>query len=77
MSCRGPLDRRRDQCGAGLFRRWPGRQTVERVIVEPALLLAPAHEAAQSGVAPIERAGREVLLSGKELLIQQAATDEF
>src|SRR6266571_4507925 len=51
-------------------------QAVKRIVIEPALLLAPTHEAAQRGVAPIERTSRQVFLCGEEYgscLMRQAS----
>jgi len=62
----------RPRASSGL---WTTFQAVKRIVIEPALLLAPTHEAAQCRVAPIERTGREVLLSGKKdrrCLVRQA-----
>src|SRR5207253_11491484 len=47
-------------------RLWPALQAIEWIVVKPALLLAPAAEAAQCSVAAIERTGCQVLLGGQE-----------
>ena len=63
----------RPRASSGL---WATFQAVKRVVIEPALLLAPTHEAAQRGVAPIERTSRQVFLCGEEYggcLMRQAS----
>src|SRR5207244_2858226 len=55
----------RDPAPAGDFAAAGGVPGCQADIIEPALLLAPTHEAAQCRVAPIERTRRQVFLCGE------------